>query len=134
MSESAPHPNAALIRRYLAAIEARDIETLTEVLSPDIVQRELPNKLMPEGATRTREKMMEGVERGAKALRSERYEVEDILIDGDRAACRIRWTGVLAVPVLGKEPGDELQAAFGLFLTIRDGQVVEQFNYDCFLP
>ena len=47
---------------------------------------------------------------------------------------KLHWLGELAVPVLGKQPGEKLEALFAVLLQFKDGQVFRQENFDCFLP
>lgn len=124
----------AVVRAYLDAIEAKDEAAVASFLDPAVQQREYPNALVREGATRDRSALLAGLEAGRRVLAAERYAIEDALVDGDRVACRIHWAGTLAVPVLGREPGQTLEARFGVFFTLRAGRIVEQHNYDCFLP
>ena len=71
-----------------------------------------------------------------KLLRSQRYEVRRIVESGDEVAVELEWTGVLAVPVaaMNLEAGHEMKAFVAMFLTIRDGKIVSQRNYDCYPP
>jgi ketosteroid isomerase-like protein len=121
-----------VVTDYLRAIEAKDADRVRQLLHPQVVQYEYPNQLVKAGASRVLEEVLEGLERGSKVLTDERYDVLDALVDGDRVACRVHWRGTLAVEVLGKAPGDVLEARFGVFFRLQDGQVIEQHNYDCF--
>jgi ketosteroid isomerase-like protein len=121
-----------IVVEYFRAIEAKDTERVRACLHPDVAQTEYPNQLVKAGASRKLDAMLDGLTRGAKVLSSESYEVEDSLVDGDRVACRVHWRGTLAVEVLGKKPGDVLEARFGVFLRLKDGKVLEQHNFDCF--
>lgn len=124
--------NLRVVTDYFRAIEAKDAERVRALLHPDAVQKEYPNQLVKAGASRKREEMLEGLARGSKVLTGERYDVEDALVDGDRVACRVHWRGTLAIPVLGKSPGDVQEARFGVFFRLQNGQIIEQHNYDCF--
>ena len=121
-----------VISDYLRAIEAKDSDRVRAALHPEVAQHEYPNQLVKDGASRTREVMLEGLAKGSKVLTRESYELEDALVEGDRVACRIRWRGTLALEVLGKKAGDVLEARFGVFFRLKDGLVLEQHNYDCF--
>jgi ketosteroid isomerase-like protein len=135
-SENRPAPGRqeaiGIVVEYFRALEAKDTERVRACLHPDVAQTEYPNQLVKAGASRTLEVMLEGLARGAKVLSAERYEIEDSLVDGDRVACRVHFRGTLAVGVLGKQPGDVLEARFGVFLRLKDGKVLEQHNFDCF--
>ena len=84
-----------VISDYLRAIEAKDSDRVRAALHPEVAQHEYPNQLVKDGASRTREVMLEGLAKGSKVLTRESYELEDALVEGDRVACRIRWRGTL---------------------------------------
>lgn len=117
---------------YFRAVEAKDTERVRACLHPDVKQHEYPNQLVKSGASRELAGMLSGLAQGAKVLTAERYEIEEALVDGDRVACRVRWQGTLAIEVLGKRPGDVLEARFAVFFRLSDGKVIEQHNFDCF--
>lgn len=121
-----------IIERYLTALTQKDEEMLHSVLSNRAIQSEMPNALAPAGAERNKAQMLEGMRQGAQVLKSERYELLEVFVDGSRAACRLKWQGELNMPVLGKTPGETLEAAFAVFFSFVDGKIVEQTNYDCF--
>jgi ketosteroid isomerase-like protein len=121
-----------VVSDYLRAIEAKDAERVRALLHPTLKQHEYPNQLVKSGAERNLEDVLAGLARGAQVLTSERYEIEDALVDGDRVAARARWQGTLAIDVLGKRAGEVLEARFGVFFRLKDGLIVEQHNFDCF--
>ncbi len=123
-----------IVRRYFDALERFDAAALADVIHPDVEQREHPNALSPNGAVRDRDALLAGSVAGQKVLRSQTFEVTSALAEGDRMALQVTWSAVLRVPVLGKQEGDELRALFAVFITLRDGLVYRQENYDCFLP
>lgn len=123
----------ALTRRYLDAIEAHDGSAI-DFYAPDAVQVELPNRLVPAGATRDLDAIREASRRGRQVMRSERYEIRNAVASGDRVALEILWTGVPAVPVGAIPAGGEMRAHFAVFIEWRDGRIVRQHNYDCFEP
>lgn len=129
--------NLERARRYLAAIEADPPESDVASLSyyaPDVRQIEYPNRFTPNGAERDRQALAEAAERGRRVLRSQRYEVHNALANGHEVALEVLWVGTLAVAVGTLAAGDEMRAHFGVFLTFRDGLIVQQRNYDCFEP
>jgi ketosteroid isomerase-like protein len=127
--------NLALARRYLRALETEaDPEMLREFFTEDVVQREYPNRLVAEGATRDLAAIVAGNKRGRTVLGNQRYEVRSALVDDDAIALEISWSAVLKVPVGKLAPGDTMRAEFGVFLTFRDGRICSQRNYDCFDP
>jgi len=79
------------IRAYLSSIEQRaPFEELSPYLSPDIEQKEFPNRGVPNGATRGLKKMRESSARGRSAISSERCEVLNSVAGGDRMALEIQ--------------------------------------------
>jgi ketosteroid isomerase-like protein len=130
-----PRRNLEIARRYLAAIEdGNDGVTPFAFLTADVVQTEYPNQFVPKGAERDLAGMKEASVRGARVLRSQRYEVRTAIANDSEVALEVLWVGVLAVAVGSLAPGDEMRAHFGVFLTFRDGLISRQRNYDCFDP
>ncbi len=122
----------AAARGLFHAIEAGDVASLKALYAPDVVQIEFPNKLKAKGDRRGIEQMIADLLRGKKMLKSEHYEIETAVVTGDRVALEVRWEGVLAVPVGALAAGGTMRAFSAIFLTFRDGKVLEQRNYDCF--
>lgn len=102
--------------------------------APDVVQREFPNRLVADGATRDLAALRAGAERGKQVVQGERYEVVNAVAHGDEVALEVIWTARLRVPLGKLAAGDVLRAYLGMFLTWRDGKIVAQRNYDCFEP
>jgi ketosteroid isomerase-like protein len=128
-------PNLELARRYLRAIETEVApEALREFFTEDVVQREYPNRLVNDGATRDLAALVEGNRRGRSVLGNQRYELRSALVDGDLVALEVSWSAVLKVPIGKLAAGDTMRAEFGVFLTFRDGRICSQRNYDCFEP
>ena len=60
--------NLALVRRFLKAIEASHSGAqLADFFSPDVVQEELPNRLLANGAKRDLSALLAASERGSNA-------------------------------------------------------------------
>jgi ketosteroid isomerase-like protein len=127
--------NLQTARAYLAAIEGGATgEALARWFTPDVVQEEFPNRLVPTGVRRGLRELLDGAERGQKVMAAQRYEVLTALASGDRVALEVQWTGALAVPVGSLPAGGQMRARFGVFLDFRDGRIAAQRNYDCFDP
>ena len=93
------HKNLRVVQEYLQAIErGAPFEEVGAFFAPDVVQREFPNQLVPQGATRGLQELAEAAARGRKVVTSQRYEVQSAIAVGDRVAIEARWIGVLAVP------------------------------------
>jgi ketosteroid isomerase-like protein len=122
-------------KSYLAALEhGLTGEALAAFFTPDVVQEEFPNRLVPTGARRDLAALLEGAVRGQQVMRAQQYQILDTLVAGDRVALEVQWSGTLAVPLGSLAAGDQMRARFAVFLTFRDGKIAEQRNYDCFEP
>lgn len=123
---------AEIVRAYLKAIEDRG-DSLG-FFAEDAVQEEFPNALVPTGARRTLADLREAAERGQGVLRSETYEVINLLESGNVVAAEVLWRGVLAVPLRSLQPGDAMKARFAVFFEFEGDKIRRQRNYDCFEP
>ncbi|ATB40701.1 hypothetical protein CYFUS_006157 [Cystobacter fuscus] len=127
--------NLDFARRYLRAIEEGATgEALSAFFHPEVTQREYPNRLVPQGATRDLRALLEAGERGQKVMSAQRYEVKNALALGDQVALELEWSGTLKVPVGLLPAGGTMRASFAVFLTFRDHRIYSQHNYDCFEP
>ena len=125
----------ALVLDMLRALEAGATgEALARYFHDDVVQEELPNRLVPTGARRDLAALQAASERGARVVRSQRYEVLRTAVEGDRVALEMTWTAVLAVPVGSLAAGDQMRAHLAMFVDVRDGRIAAQRNYNCFDP
>lgn len=125
--------NLERTRSFLASFEARDGSNLS-YFAPDVVQRELPNRLVPAGATRDLAALQAAAERGRQVVLEERYEILSLIEQGDLVAAEVLWTARLAVALGTLAPGEVMKAHLAMFITWRDGKIVSQRNYDCFEP
>jgi ketosteroid isomerase-like protein len=95
---------------------------------------ERPNLVSPRGSERDRGQVLASVEVGRQLLRDQRFEVVDHLVEGDRVASRVVWTGTLAVAAPPFADGSQLRADSSMHFTFRDGRILRQENFDCFEP
>ncbi len=129
------HPNLATARRYLEALEQGVVgSALAEFFVPDVLQEELPNRLLPAGARRDLDAILAGAERGKQLMAAQRFEVRQAVAEGDRVVMEVRWTGTLALAMGSLPAGGTMRAHFAVFLDFRDGKIAGQRNYDCFEP
>jgi len=127
--------NLDVVRRYLAAIEAGATgDALAAFFTPDVVQEEFPNRLVPGGATRDLGALLDAAARGQRVLSAQRHEILNAVERGPAIALEVRWTGVLAVPLGSLPAGGEMRARFAVFIELADGKIRRQRNYDCFEP
>lgn len=123
------------VRRYLAAIEQGATgEALAAFYTPDAVQVEFPNRLVPNGTRRDLAAILDGAVRGQKVLSAQNYEIVSAVESGDCMALELIWTGTLAVPIGSLPAGGTMRAQFAVFIDFRDGRIASQRNYDCFDP
>lgn len=125
--------NVELTRAFLRSFETRNGENLS-FYAPSVIQQEFPNRLVDTTTTRDLAALRAGAERGKQTVRSERYEIVNLVAQGDAVACEVIWTGVLDVAFGALQPGDAMRAHIAMFLIWRDGKIIEQRNYDCFHP
>jgi len=128
--------NAALARRFIAAVERGATgDALANFLADDAEQHELPNRLFAQGARRTRADILASAEKGLKVLRSQKYDVLNVIAMGGHVAVEMKWRGELAVPLGNLSPGDALTGQFAFILEINDnGKITKMRNYDCYDP
>jgi|SRR5436190_5758843 len=114
-----------IVLTYLRAVEAHELARVAELLHPDVVVVEHPNKLNPKGARYDLAAVKAAGERGAALMARERYDVRSMTCEGDRAVAQIEWVGTL-------HDGREMRAQICSVIEIRDGRVWRQEQYDCF--
>ena len=124
-----------VVRELLAAIEAEaPVETVAGFWHPDAEQVELPSLMRPAGHRRGLAEMLEGYRAGVGFLRSQAYDLRDVVDDGERLAVQLRWTATTAVDAGAPRAGTELVAHVAVFYEFRDGLVLRQSSYDCYEP
>ena len=121
-----------IVTAYLRAIEAHDLDEVARYLHPDVENVEHPNKLLPSGRRYDRAAMQAAGERGKAAMARETYEIRHMIIEGDRAAVQLVWTGTLAVAAGPLPAGHVIRAQICSIIELRDGKVWRQEQYDCF--
>ena len=126
--------NAAIVRRYIEAVQNFDEAAAFDLLHPQMQFHELPNRIRPEGGVDDLEAMRAGFRRAAerKLLRAQRYILGEVIEAGDRVVVEARWEGDLVVPVGKLRPGDSLVAHLCMVFRLAGGWIIEQRNYDCY--
>jgi ketosteroid isomerase-like protein len=71
--------------------------------------------------------VLRAYEQGKRMLSDQRFELDEVLVSGNRVAVRARWRGTLA-------SGTMLEAQIAAFLTVVDGRIREHETYDCYSP
>src|SRR6188768_1833150 len=115
MSES----NVEFIRRYFNAIEAGvGPEEMAAFFTPDVIQEEFPNRIVPRGARRELQQILAASKRGKQTMETQRFEILHAISVGDEVALEVRWTGTLA-EALGTLPaGFVMKARFAVFIRL----------------
>jgi ketosteroid isomerase-like protein len=131
MSRSSPTADDArsTVERYYAAVAdlGAATESLRELLHPDLRVVEHPNAIHPQGTVRDRDAVVAAHEQGKGMLSHQSFELDELLVSGDRVAVRAIWRGTLA-------GGARLEARVAAFLTVVDGRIREHETYDCYSP
>jgi ketosteroid isomerase-like protein len=106
---------------------------LAALLHPDVRITEHPNAVNPRGSARNRDEALDAFSAGKQLLEVQRFDVVDVLVDGDRVAVKAEWTGKIKPdsPALG---GLELRARIAALLRVADEMVIEHETYDCYEP
>ena len=127
--------NLEVTRRYLEALEVGAYDTdLAEFFTEDVIQEEFPNRLSPIGVHRTLSDILEAARKGRQILRAQKFEIMNAIVDGDRVALEVFWSGLLAAPVDTLPADAQMRAHFSMWLEFKDGKIARQHNYDCFDP
>jgi ketosteroid isomerase-like protein len=125
-----------LVRHYYRVVSdlASTEQDLEPLLSADVTVVEHPNALTPTGAARNLAQTLEGFRRGKALLREQDFTVHDVIVDGDRAAARATWRGVIGVTAGPFHEGETLIAHVAAVLTLMDGVIVRHETFDCYEP
>jgi len=119
--------NKTIVRRFWKAFEANDLETLNEVLSPDLVARtpSSPNVL-------NREKLTQAVAKLDAAFSDRQFTIEDMVADGDQVATRVSMRGVHTGKWQGYAPSGKQFFAMVLSIErVKDGKIIDRwFSFD----
>ena len=121
-----------IVTAYIQAIEAQQLDKVAELLHPDVENLEHPNKLLPAGKHYDLAALRAAGERGRALMASQRYEIRQMIIEGDRAAVQIAWSGTLAVAAGPLPAGHVIRAQICSIVELRGGKVWRQEQYDCY--
>lgn len=118
--------NKDLVRRHIAAMDAHDLDALAAVTATDVVNHAaIPEAQGLEGMKRIFGKLW-------KAMPDQRVSCEDLIAEGDRVVCRMRFRGTqtgplemtrMPLPATGREVSTEQIHIF----RIADGLIVEHW-------
>ena len=127
---------ATLVRRYFAIVAdlGSTEDMLRAALHPDVRVIEHPNPITPGGAVRDPEGTIAGFLAGKRLLSAQRFEIHDLLADGERAAVRATWRGTVGLDTPRLPEGTQLIAHIGAFVVLAEGLVREHQTFDCYEP
>jgi ketosteroid isomerase-like protein len=125
-----------LVRRYYSVVSdlSSTAEDLAPLLAADLTVIEHPNALIPAGAQRNLEQTLEGFRRGKALLREQDFTVHDVIVDGNHAAARATWRGMIGTQAGPFHDGQELVAHVAAILTISGGVITRHETFDCYEP
>lgn len=117
--------NADLVRRFYDEV-ANDgrFEVIDEVFAPDFVLHAAPGSARPAGPAAVRQ----GVEALRGAFAGLRFDVEDVVAEGDRVAARWTMTGRHVGDAFGNPPtGRDVSQSGMVFYRVAGGRLAEQW-------
>ena len=128
--------HAATVRDYLNVLSdlSAPPEALAAFLHPEVEQIEFPNRLVPNGARRDRQQMLDGFARGKAVTRAQSFSPTLIVVQGDAVAAEFDWWAELTVAIGSLPAGGRMTGHFATVIEFRDGLIWRQRNYDCFEP
>ena len=123
-----------IVRRYLKAIEDGISVDVEDLLTPDVIMEQLPNRIYPQGVRGNRAQMAECFAKGRKLLSSQTYEIKRAVVQDGSVAVEVLWTGTLALGFGNLAAGSQMRCHSAMFFQFQDGKIASQRNYDCFEP
>jgi len=127
--------NEKVVINFLKMLQTRNSsKELDEFYHPEIEQTEFPNALTKELTKRGIQDLKAASEKGAQVLKSESYDVQNLVSTKDTVILECIWTGTLAIPIGTLQPDDKMKAYFAQIFEFKDGKIFRQRNYDCFQP
>ena len=128
--------NMTILKKYLQLIETftEDVEALKIVLDPNVEFIEYPNAINPKGQVRQLAQALKGLEMGRKILAWQKYEISEILENGDSFFVEALWSGQVAADVGHLKKDQRLTAHCAMRFDFKNGKIIRQVNYDCYEP
>jgi steroid delta-isomerase-like uncharacterized protein len=119
--------NKALVRRSLDEIyTGGNVDAIEEVFAPDFVGWD---PTFPGGVLRGPAGIRGNVERGHASFERWRFDVEDVVAEGDRVVTRVVMRGRSKGEFLGMAPtGREVEVSGITIHRIADGRIVERWG------
>ena len=126
----------SVVEQYLAVVADLHAspDDLAALVHPDARFTERPNLVAPGGRRRDAACARAAFVHSRGLLSETRLDVHEHVAAGERVVTRATWTGVLAIDAGPVPAGTEMRAECCMVFTVRDGQIHEQDNYDCYHP
>ena len=106
-------------QRYITAINARQFDVVAEMVGDDVTINGVPRK---------REDVLASLEGLADAVPDFVWNVQDLFVDGERIAARLRDTGTPTKTFLGQEAtGASIDVMEFASYRVRDGRFAEMW-------
>lgn len=117
-----------LVRRSFSLISDKDMEGFQQLLDDDYVLHDQDD----EHDVRGRREAVEYLRQYLDAFPDLRFEIDEIIADGDKVATRWSGRGTHEGTLLGIEPTKRTVTVHGMQIdTVRDGRIVETWqNWD----
>lgn len=123
-----------VVRAYIAAVEAQDLDAVQNWLHDDVEVTEHPNAVSPNGRRYGKAELRDAGQKGKDLMASEDYKITSVLVDGDRAVLQMEWTGTLNATHGHRQKDHVMRAHICSVIQLRDGKIWRQEQYDCFHP
>ena len=126
------------LKQYYALVSDfdPDVAKYKAVLHPDIVQTEYPD-LVTGFLIKERgfDKMMEGVLVGKSMMKTNTFELVNTFVDASKQTIiqELIWRGELSITAGPFVAGQVLTAYVNCITEFKDGLIIKQRNYDCYL-
>ncbi len=114
-----------LLHDFFDAVAAFDEDAFAKLMHPEARISEMPNAINKNGTERDVDTALAAFRKGKAMLASQSYDVQDVIVAGDKIAARATWRGRL-------NDGPELQAEIATFTEVRDGRIYRHATYDCY--
>jgi ketosteroid isomerase-like protein len=127
--------SVAVVERYYTCLNAGDMDGAFACLAPDVVQEELPNRLVPHGVVRDLAALREAWSRGRTVIATQQFTLTRVFSLGATVIVEAEWTGSVGQDIGPFRGGAALRARFAQFLEVDgDFRIRAIRNYDCFDP
>lgn len=126
----------SVVRHYYSVVSdlTSTEDDLLPLLSESVTVIEHPNAITPAGAERGLDDTLAGFRAGKALLREQRFDVQEVIVSGDRAAVRATWAGTVGVDAGPYRAGLRLRAEVAALLTVQEGRIVRHETFDCYEP